>query len=63
MTTYSKAKYRYIGTVVGDLHDGRILVPGEVYALTAAEVDDPHNQQLIESGKLIEAVESKEGDK
>lgn len=53
MTT-SKTSFRFVGRHVDDLADGRSLEPGQFVELTQAELDDPHNQQRISEGLLIE---------
>lgn len=55
MTTASKTRFRFVGRRPDDLHDGRVLEPGEFYTLTRDETANPHNQLRIESGLLIEA--------
>jgi hypothetical protein len=54
-TAATKTRLKFVGRHLDDLADGRVLEPGEIYTLTAAELADPHNQLRIESGLLIEA--------
>lgn len=57
--TLAKTHYRFVGTHVDDLADGRILEPGQFIDLTDEEATDPHNALRIEAGLLIE-VEKKQ---
>lgn len=54
-TTAGKTRFKFVGRRPDDLHDGRVLLPGEFYTLTGAEIADPHNQSRIDSGLLLEA--------
>lgn len=63
MTTSKKTdEFRFVGTHVDDLADGRQLEPYGLYALTPSEQDDPHNKQRIDAGLLIATKPAKEGD-
>lgn len=62
-------KYRYIGKVPDTLGAGRPITPGDEVKLSADAQNDPHNQWLIEDGRLIELAsegrsntKKKEGD-
>lgn len=51
-------KYKLISDHAEDLADGRVLGPGEEAELDEEAVEDPHNQRLIEEGKLIPVEET-----
>lgn len=61
MTATAKTKYRFVGQHLDDLADGRILEPGEAYTLTPDEIEDPHNQQRISDGLLLELPAPRSG--
>lgn len=49
-------EYKWVGTHVQDLADGRMLAVGDVVELTGDEVRE--NQVLIDDGGLISVTES-----
>lgn len=51
------------GTHPVDLASGRLVEPGEVVTLSAADQKEQHNALLIKEGLLFKAVEGKEGGK
>lgn len=55
-------RYKFIGTHVGDLHDGRILEPGGYYELTKEDLGESHNKRYVDEGQLISAPEQHPGD-
>lgn len=52
----TKPSYRYVGTHVDDLHDGRTLQPGGFYSLSPDEAAHPHNARLIDEGLLVDTA-------
>lgn len=54
--TATSADYRYVGPHLDDLHDGRIVEPGQLVTLTHEQATDPHNQQRIQTGLLVLAA-------
>lgn len=62
----SNLKFSFVGKHAQDLHDGRMVVPGQEVTLTATEAKEPHNARLIEEGQLLphaaKADKPKEGD-
>jgi hypothetical protein len=52
--------YKMVGDHPEDLADGRVLGPGEVAELSEEDLEDPHNQRLVDEGLLIEADEGEE---
>lgn len=51
-----KKEYRVISSTHDqDLADGRVVGPGGSAFLSQEEVADPHNQNLIQGGLLVEA--------
>lgn len=53
--TAKKTEYRVISSTHDqDLADGRVVEPGGTVSLTAEQVSDPHNQDLIRRGLLVE---------
>lgn len=48
-------RFRYVGPHVDDLHDGHTVEPGQYVTLTTDQATDPHNQQRIQAGLLIDA--------
>lgn len=59
MTTPAPKRYRFVGPHLDDLADGRILEPGGFYRLTQTEASEPHNQQRITDGHLVEMPTTK----
>lgn len=55
-------RFRYVGSVAGQLNSGRPLDVGEYVDLTQAEQDDPFNKGMIESDLLLDASGLKEGE-
>jgi hypothetical protein len=53
-------EYKMVGDHPEDLADGRVLGPGEVTELSDEDLEDPHNQRLIEEGVLIPVEETEE---
>jgi hypothetical protein len=49
--------YKMVGAHAEDLADGRVLAVGEEVDLSKEEIKDPHNQRLVEEGKLIEGIQ------
>ena len=47
-------KFKLVGDHPEDLADGRVLAPGEEADIKKEDLEDPHNQRLIEEGILIE---------
>lgn len=43
------------GPVPQDLADGKVLAPGEKADLSAQQQKEPHNQRLIDEGRLTAA--------
>jgi hypothetical protein len=58
-TKTKKTSFRYVGTHVGDLHDGSPLEPGEFVQLDDDAITDPHNARLISEGLLLEVPAEK----
>lgn len=48
--------YRFVGDHADSLANGRPVAPGEYVKLSKEEINDHHNAQLIEDGKLIEVT-------
>lgn len=51
------AKYRFVGDHAEHLSDGTALEPGEFYDITISDLDDYHNKDLLETGKLLRLEE------
>jgi pyruvate/2-oxoglutarate dehydrogenase complex dihydrolipoamide acyltransferase (E2) component len=45
--------YKYVGRHLDDLHDGRVVAPGQTVDLDDRAAADPHNAQRIQAGLLI----------
>lgn len=50
----TKEDYKVVSDHAEDLADGRVLAPGEVVKLSKEDLEDPHNQRLLEEGKLLD---------
>lgn len=53
-TAATKTRFRFVGSHLDDLADGRTLEPHEIITLTVEEQADPHNKQRIDAGLLQE---------
>jgi len=53
--TQTTTSYKNVGRSNVDLHDGRILEPGQTRELTSDEAALPHNQRLVALGTLVPA--------
>jgi hypothetical protein len=56
MTT-AKTKFLVTSSHDEDLEGGRVVSPGEV--ITDVDVKEPHNQQLVDDGRLTEMPKAK----
>jgi hypothetical protein len=56
-------KYRYVGEVVGELANGRPLAHGDIIDLSSKEAEEPHNQDMIDNGKLLAVQTGKKSGK
>jgi pyruvate/2-oxoglutarate dehydrogenase complex dihydrolipoamide acyltransferase (E2) component len=52
--------YKLVGDHPEDLADGRVIGVGERIELDEETVKDPHNQSLLDDGKLIEVEADQE---
>jgi hypothetical protein len=53
-------EYRNVGDHVEDLASGQTIGPGETVTLSKADLDAPHNQRLLDDGKLMPTKAKKE---
>lgn len=48
--------YRFVGSHLDNLHDGRPLEPGAILRLTQSEIDHPENSRLFDE-RLLQELE------
>lgn len=56
----AKNEYRFVGSHVDDLADGRTLEPGGFVTLSETDLEAPHNQRLLDEGLLIATNEKED---
>lgn len=49
-------RFKNDGPAPQDLADGKVLAPGEVADLSAEQQKEPHNQRLIDDGRLVKTT-------